>query len=64
MSMANEIYNLTPKDESNFFIRFFKYFVPWKGDDRQEIIRKLIFVFSIVVFCISVGQLEAFLQED
>lgn len=64
MSMANEIYNLAPKDESNFFIRFFKYFVPWKGDDRQEIIRKLIFVFSIVVFCISVGQLEAFLQED
>ena len=64
MSMANEIYNLAPKDESNFFVRFLKYFVPWKGDGRNEIVRKMVFVFSIAVFCVSVNQLQAFLQED
>ena len=64
MSMANEVYNLAPKDESNFFVRFIKYFVPWKGDNRNEVLRKIVFVFSIVVFCFSVGELRAFLQED
>lgn len=64
MSMANEVYNLAPRDESNFFVRFLKYFIPWKGDNKNEIVRKIIFAFSIVVFCISINQLKAFLQED
>ncbi len=64
MSMANETLNLTPKDNSNFFVRVLKYFIPWKGDGKNEVIRKFIFIFSIVVFCFSLGQLKAFLQTD
>lgn len=64
MSMANETINLAPKDESNFFVRFIKYFIPWKGDNKSEVIRKIFFAFSIVIFCISINQLKDFLQTD
>lgn len=64
MSMENEVLNLAPRDDTNFFVRFFKYFLPWKGDNKNEIVRKIIFAFSIVVFCISVNDLQAFLQEN
>ena len=64
MSMANETMNLTEKDNTNFFIRFFKYFIPWKGDAKGEVVRKIIFMFSIFLFCISLGQLKDFLQAD
>ncbi|MDE6148707.1 MAG: class B sortase [Ruminococcus sp.] len=64
MSMANETLNLTPKDNGNFFVRVLKYFIPWKGDGKNEVIRKFVFIFSIVVFCFSLGQLKAFLQTD
>lgn len=62
MSMANETMNLTPQDKSNFFVRVLKYFVPWKGDGVSEVIRKFVFVFAIIIFCVSLGQLKAFLQ--
>lgn len=64
MSMANETINLAPKDDSNFFVRFIKYFIPWKGDNASEVIRKIFFVFSIVIFCVSINQLKDFLQAD
>ncbi|MGN1114770.1 MAG: class B sortase [Oscillospiraceae bacterium] len=64
MSMANEVYNLTPQRNENFFKRFLKYFIPWKGDDRNEVVRKIVFIFSIFLFCFSLNQLKAFLQED
>lgn len=64
MSMANETMNLTEKDDTNFFIRFFKYFIPWKGDSRGEVVRKIIFMFSIFLFCISLNQLKDFLAAD
>jgi sortase B len=62
--MANETSNLKEKDNANFFIRFLKYFLPWKGDDRSEVMRKIVFMFSIVLFCFSLGQLEDFLKAD
>lgn len=64
MAMANETVNLTEKDDTNFFVRFIKYFLPWKGDCGSEIIRKLIFDFSIVLFCFSLSQLNSFLHES
>lgn len=64
MSMANETQNLTEKDDANFFIRFIRYFLPWKGDGRGEVMRKIVFMFSIVLFCFSLGQLEDFLKAD
>ena len=64
MSMANETMNLAEKDNTNFFIRVLKYFIPWKGDDRSEVIRKFIFMLSIVLFCFSLNQLKDFLQAD
>lgn len=64
MSMANETMNLTEKDDTNFFIRFLKYFIPWKGDNASEVIRKIVFIFSICLFCVSLGQLRDFLQAD
>lgn len=64
MSMANEVKNLSEQDSSNFFIRFLKYFVPWKGDGSSEIIRKIVFVFSIVLFVASVNELTDFLKTD
>ena len=32
MSMANETMNLSEKDDTNFFVRVVRYFIPWKGD--------------------------------
>lgn len=64
MSMANETLNLTEKDNTNFFIRFLKYFIPWKNDDRSEIIRKIFFLLSIILFCISINELKDFLKAD
>lgn len=64
MAMSNETMNLTERDTSNFFIRFVKYFIPWKGDPKGEVVRKIIFMFSIFLFCISLNQLKEFLQGD
>ncbi|SDA19017.1 sortase B [Ruminococcus sp. YE71] len=65
MSMTNETLGLEKqRDNSNFFVRFFKYFVPWKGDGAGEVIRKIIFVGSIVLFCSSINQLTDFLETD
>lgn len=64
MSMANETRNISEKDDTNFFIRFIKYLVPWKGDAGSEIVRKIIFLFSIVLFVFSVNELTDFLKSD
>ena len=64
MSMANEVKNLSAQDNSNFFVRFIKYFIPWKGDSFAEIIRKFVFMGSIVVFALSVNELTDFLKTD
>ena len=64
MAMSNETMNLTERDKSNFFLRFVKYFIPWKGDGRSEVIRKCVFMFSIVLFCLSLNQLKEFLGAD
>lgn len=37
----------------NIFIRILKYLIPWKGDKPAEIVRKIIFFISLVVFIIT-----------
>lgn len=64
MSMANETRNISEKDDTNFFIRFIKYLIPWKGDAASEVIRKFVFLFSIVLFIFSVNELTDFLKSD
>ena len=64
MSMANEAVDLSEKDETNFFIRVLKYFIPWKGDGAGEVVRKIVFMGSIAVFCFSLGKLSDFLKAD
>lgn len=64
MSMANETANLTERDDTNFFVRVIKYLIPWKGDDRSEVGRKIVFIASIVLFVFSVGELRDFLKTD
>ncbi len=65
MSMCNEMSGINKEtDESNFFVRFFKYFIPWKGDSAGEIVRKVIFVGSIVLFASSLNDLTSFLETD
>lgn len=65
MSMSNEMTSVNKEiDNSNFFVRFFKYFVPWKGDKAQEIVRKIIFMGSIVLFFSSLNELTDFLETD
>lgn len=64
MSMENETVNLTERDETNFFVRVIKNFIPWKGDDRSDVIRKFIFLCSVVLFVYSVGELKDFLKAD
>ena len=65
MSMMNELAGLkneNGKRKENFFIRFVKYFIPWKGDGFSEVLRKLVFAASIVVFCISISDLSDYLN--
>ncbi len=62
--MGNEVRNLSPESQENFFLRFFKYFIPWKGDGISEIIRKIIFMLSIVLFAASLNELTDFLKTD
>lgn len=64
MSMANEVKGLQKQDDTNFFVRTIKYFLPWKGDDFSEVIRKIVFMFSIVIFVISINELTSFLKSD
>lgn len=60
MSIKNELAGLPSKDDTNFFIRVLKYFIPWRGDTVSDLFRKFIFVVSLVVFSISVSQLIDF----
>ncbi|MCR5122483.1 MAG: class B sortase [Ruminococcus sp.] len=65
MSMINEMAGVNKEsDSSNFFVRFFKYFIPWKGDKAQEIVRKVIFIGSIVLFFSSLNELTDLLETN
>ena len=63
MSMANETMNLSEKDDTNFFVRVVRYFIPWKGDGAGEVFRKIVFMFSIVLFCVSLNERRS-VQKD
>lgn len=41
------------KKKPCLIVRFFKFFIPWKGDSAGDVIRKLIFVASLTVFIIT-----------
>lgn len=65
MSMLNELGGLSrAKENENFFVRVLKYFVPWKGDDAAEIIRKIVFVASVVFFCMSLSAVVDYYKVD
>lgn len=64
MSMTNELKNLQKQDDTNFFVRLAKYFFPCKGDSVSEIVRKIIFMLSIVLFLMSLNELTNFLKND
>lgn len=65
MSMVNETAAINKEsDNSNFFVRLLKYFVPWRGDAASEVFRKIVFIASIALFCTSVNQLTDFLETD
>ncbi|MBQ2676077.1 MAG: competence/damage-inducible protein A [Clostridia bacterium] len=40
--------------QDSVLIRILKYFIPWKGDPKGEIVRKIVFVVALVTF-IAVG---------
>lgn len=54
MAISNELSRKRKvKDNTNFFVRFFKFLLPWKGDKFAEVLRKFIFAASLVAFCVS-----------
>ena len=44
MSMANETMNLSEKDDTNFFVRVVRYFIPWK--DSVHVLYRAFLCFS------------------
>lgn len=38
-------------------VRFFKYLIPWKGDDTKEVTRKIVFLISVIVFIVCIAVL-------
>jgi len=64
MSMINELSAVSRKKEENFFLRVVKYFLPWRGDNLGEIFRKIVFVGSIVFFCLSIQAVVDYYQVD
>lgn len=50
--MLNEVGKSAKKrDDTNFFVRIFKFLLPWKGDTLTDALRKLVFIAAIVAFC-------------
>lgn len=41
------------KKKQNIFAAFFQGLIPWKGDSTGEIIRKLVFLVSIIALCVT-----------
>ena len=42
------------KKKENAFVAIFKGLIPWKGDSIGEIIRKIVFLVSIIALCVAV----------
>lgn len=42
------------KKKENAFVAIFKGLIPWKGDSIGEVIRKIVFLVSIVALCVAV----------
>lgn len=45
------------KAKPNWFIRFLRWLLPWKGDGFGEIIRKILFLIALIVFIGAAGYL-------
>ncbi len=52
-SFVNDTISDSFEQKPNLFKRILKYFIPWKGDDLKEIIRKCIFIIALAAFIIS-----------
>ena len=53
MSMANETMNLSEKDDTNFFVRVVRYFIPWKGRSRRSVQKDSVHVLYRAFLCFS-----------
>ena len=51
-------------ERPNWFIRFLRFFIPWKGDGIGEIIRKIIFLVALVSLIVSASILVPAWYED
>ena len=63
MAATNRSSRIAEENEPNSFVRFIKYFIPWKGDKSSEVVRKIIFFASVAVFAVSVDQLSGQLKK-
>ncbi|MBQ8967331.1 class B sortase [Ruminococcus sp.] len=61
MAMSKETSDFSERETSNPVVSFIKYFIPWKGDKSSEVVRKAVFMASVVLFVMSVGQLRDYL---
>ena len=50
-------------ETKSIFKRARDYFIPKKGDRRDDVIKKIVFLFSVAVFVVSVVQLGLFLKD-
>jgi sortase B len=62
MAMARETTDMTESGGSNALGGLVRYFIPWKGDKGSEIVRKIVFIASVGLFCVSIGQLKGHLN--
>lgn len=59
---TNETTDKHDEKKKSGIVRFFSFFVPWKGDPAREIIRKCVFLVALVVFIAAFGNLAVYLK--
>ena len=62
MAMARGSANFNDNEGSNNTGGVIRYFIPWKGDKSSEVVRKIVFIASVGLFCVSLGQLKSYLN--
>ncbi|MBE6867547.1 MAG: class B sortase [Ruminococcus albus] len=62
MAMARGSANFNDNEGSNNTGGLIRYFIPWKGDKSSEVVRKIVFIASVGLFCVSLGQLKSYLN--
>ncbi len=64
MAMSKRSKDLSGSESSNSFVRFIRYFIPWKGDKSSETVRKVVFIASVAMFAAAVGQLNDYVKTN